>query len=437
MRNWIVCFALIMSSLHVFSQYNGYSLSTRGVRIYDASASVLAEINKIPNIENRLVQIGEGISQSDFDNICAKFKWMLKLSIEHTSGEITDLSSLKKVKDIEFLQLKNCADDEPISLAPVAELDSLKELVVVATQIKDYEALSQLGALEAVTFEKSPLASLEFLSQMKQLKRLSLAGGTHTFTNYDVLGKLNKLTTLDVSYNPQATTDNLDVFSDVATFTKIDVSECDHLKSLGFLYSSTSRLQEFYAVGCDSISNYDMLIRATKLKKVDLSHSATKNVEFLKNKANIKELNVAYTQVASIVDLELSTNLEKLDISHTNVSDVSVLAAMSKLKRLNISHTNVTDVSALAGCVSLTDFDCSHTQIASVEGMETCVNLSKINVGFTPMESLRPFYSAKKVKEIIVDEDMSPVHLDALKRRSPLIIINYAKVKKTEDGEQE
>ncbi|MBQ4215061.1 MAG: hypothetical protein II663_02160 [Bacteroidales bacterium] len=113
----------VIVSLQLVAQYNGYSLSTRGLRIYDASASVLAEINKIPNIENRLVQVGEGISQTDFDNICSKFKWMLKLSIEHSSGEITDLSSLKKVKNIEFLQLKNCADDEPISLAPVAELD--------------------------------------------------------------------------------------------------------------------------------------------------------------------------------------------------------------------------------------------------------------------------------------------------------------------------
>lgn len=425
-----------MSSLHVFPQYNGYSLSTKGLRIYDASSSVLSEINKIPNIENRLVQIGEGISQSDFDNICAKFKWIVKFSIENNS-EISDLSSLKKLKNVEFLQLKHCSDGEPISLAPVAELDSLKELNVISTMIKDYEQLAGLGVLESVSFENSPVASLEFLSQMKQLKRLNLSGRSHTFANYDALGKLNKLTMLNVSYNPQATNDNLDVFSDVTTFTKVDVSECDRLKSLGFLYSSTSRLQEFYAVGCDSISNYDMLIRATKLKKVDLSNSATKNVAFLKNKANMKELNVSHTQVASIADLEQSTNIEKLDVSYTNVDDVSVLAAMSNLKRLNISHTLVTDVSALAGCVSLTDFDCSHTQIASVEGMETCVNLSKINVGFTPMESLRPFYSAKKVKEIIVDEDMSPVHLDALKRRSPLIIINYAKVKKTEEGEQE
>ena len=61
----------VIVSLQLVAQYNGYSLSTRGLRIYDASASVLAEINKIPNIENRLVQVGEGISQTDFDNICS------------------------------------------------------------------------------------------------------------------------------------------------------------------------------------------------------------------------------------------------------------------------------------------------------------------------------------------------------------------------------
>lgn len=436
MKKYILLLIVCFTTLSVNAQYNGYSLSTVGIRVYDASASVLSEINKIPDIEKRLVQLGEDISQSDFDNICSKFKWMKKLSIENTHGQIADLSSVKKLKDLHFFQIKNGSANDAVSLAPLAEVDSLKELVVFATLITEYEGLSQLTALESVSFEKSPLTSLDFLSEMKQVKRLNLSGSNHTFANYEALAKLNKISSLDVSYNPQATDYNMDVFSDVTTLTVVNVSECDHLKSLSFLYSSTSRLQEFYAVGCDSISNYDMLIRATKLKKVDLSHSATKNVAFLKNKANIRELNISDTKVSSIAELQPSVNIEKLDLSYTDVEDLSVLSEMSKLKRLNLSHSKVTDVSPLAGCVSLVDFDCSNTQIAKLDGMETCVNLSRINVGNTPLESLRPFYSAKKVKEIIVDEDMSQVHLDALKRRSPLIIVNYAK-QKTQETETE
>ena len=429
MKKYILLLLVCMAALGVNAQYDGYSLSSAGIRVYDASASVLSEINKIPDIEKRLVQLGENISQSEFDNVCSKFKWMRKLSIENTHGQISDLSSLKKVKELSFLQIKNASSDEAVSLAPLADLDSLKELVVLSTLVTEYEGLSRLTVLESVSFEKSPLASLDFLSEMKQIKRLNLSGSNHTFANYEALAKLNKISSLDVSYNSQATDDNMDVFSDVTTLTIVNVSECDRLKSLSFLYSSTSRLQEFYAVGCDSISNYDMLIRATKLKKVDLSNSATKNVTFLKNKANIRELNISHTKVSSIEELLPSVNLEKLDLSYTDVEDLSVLSGMSKLKRLNLSHSKVTDVSPLAGCVSLVDFDCSNTQIAVLDGMESCVNLSRINVGNTPLESLRPFYSAKKVKEIIVDEDMSQVHLDALKRRSPLIIINYVKQK--------
>lgn len=410
-----------------YSQYNGYSLSTAGVRIYDASASVLNEINKVPNIENRLVQIGADISQSDFDNICSKFKWIRKLSIENSEDEITDLSPVKKLKDLVYFQIKKCSAPEPFSLAPLAEVDSLKELYVISTEIKDYDLLRNVTTLESVSFEKSPISSLDFLSQMKQLKKLNLSGNMHTFQNYDSLSKLQKLTFLDVSYNDQATSENLDVFSDVTTLTKVNVSECDRLKSLGFLYGSTSRLQEFYAVGCDSIGNFDMLIRATKLKKVDLSNSSTKNVAFLKNKTNMKELNIAHTNVSSIADLEPSVNLEKLDVSYTFVEDISVLSVMSNLKRLNISHTPILDVSPLAGCVSLTDFDCSNTQIASIEGMENCTKLSRINIGNTLIEHLQPFYEAKKIKEIVMDEDIMSVHVEALKRRSPLIIINYVK----------
>lgn len=425
---WLIIFLVVVShSFSVFAQYNGYSLSTVGVRIYDASASVLNEINKIKDIEKRLVQLGDGSSQSDFDNVCAKFKWMKKISIENTYGNISDLSSLKKIKELEFFQLKNASNAEPISIAALGDIDSLKEIKIISTDVIGYEEISNLTNLESVTFEKSPLSSLGFLSNLKQLKRLNLSGNNHTFQNYDTLAKLNKLTQLDVSYNPQATTESLDIFSDVSTLTKVNVSECDNLKSLGFLYSSTSRLQEFYAVGCDSIGNFDMLIRASKLKKVDLSNSSAKNVAFLKNKANMRELNISHTSVSSIAELQPSVDLEKLDISWTDVEDISVLSEMSKLKRLNLSHSKVVDVSALAGCVSLVDFDCSNTQISSVEGMENCEKLTKINIGQSPLENLRPFYSAKKIKEIIVNENTPQVHLEALKRRSPLIIINYAK----------
>lgn len=426
-RRFIVFLIVACCSLSSFAQYKGYSLSTVGVRIYDASASVLNEVNKITDIEKRLVQLGEGSSQSDFDNICAKFKWMKKISIENTNGNITDLSPLKKIKELEFFQLKNASNYAPISIAPLGEIDSLKEIKIISTDVVGYEEIGNLTNLESVTFEKSPLSSLAFLSNLKQLKRLNLSGNNHTFQNYDTLAKLHKLTQLDVSYNPQATTETLDVFSDVTTLIKVDVSECDNLKSLSFLYSSASRLQEFYAIGCDSIGNFDMLIRAIKLKKVDLSNSSAKNVAFLKNKANMKELNVSHTQVSSIAELQPSVDLEKLDISWTNVDDISVLKEMSKLKKLNLSHSKVVDVAALAGCVSLVDFDCSNTQISSVEGMENCEKLTKINIGQTPLENLRPFYSAKKIKEIIVDENVPQVHLEALKRRSPLIIINYAK----------
>lgn len=424
----IVLLVVVCQFLSAFAQYSGYSLSTAGIRIYDASASVLNEINKIPDIEKRLVQLGEGTTQSDFDNVCGKCKWIKKISVENTHGDVEDLSSLKKINELEFFQLKNASNSHPVSLAILGEIDSLKEIKIISTEIIEYESIGNLLNLESVTFEKSPLSSLGFLSNMKQLKRLNISGSNHTFQNYDTLSKLNKLTQLDVSYNLQATTESLDVFSDVTTLTKVDVSECDNLKSLGFLYSSTSRLQEFYAVGCDSIGNFDMLIRASKLKKVDLSNSSAKNVAFLKNKSQMKELNISHTHVSSIAELEPSVDLEKLDISWTDVDDISVLSGMSKLKKLNVSHSKLSEVTSLANCVSLVDFDCSNTQIASVDGMENCEKLTKINISNTPLENLRPFYSAKKIKEIIVSENVPQVHLEALKRRSPLIIINYVKL---------
>ncbi len=427
MRQLVLFFSFLSISFFATAQYNGYALSAAGIRIYDASASVLSEINKIDGKEKRLVQIGAETSQSDFDNICSKLKWIEKFSIEKTT-EITDLSSLKKLKQLEYLKIDNGthSTNDSISLAALAEIITLKELHILGKRTIDVEVLANLVELESVSFVNTQLQSLGFLAEIKGLKKLNISGENHTFTNYDTLGKLNQLTLLDVSYNPQATSENLDVFSDVSTLTKVDVSHCQNLKSLGFLYGSTGKLQEFYAIGCTNIGNFDMLIRCYKLKKVDLSNSSAKNVKFLTNKQYIKDLRLAHTEVSSITDLAQSVELERLDISYTKVDSIDFLQNMSKLKRLNISNSNVTDVSALSGCTALTDFDCSHTPITSINGMEQCINLTKINIGHTTISDLTPFYSAKKIKSIIINENVQPAELEALKRRSPLIIIDVA-----------
>ena len=106
MRKFFCVIVLFFWVIVCPAQYNGYSLSTVSVRIYDASASVLNEIQKIPEIENRIVQFGTDISQSDFDAVCSKFKWIKKLVVENTQ-EIINVSSVKKLKELESLQLKN------------------------------------------------------------------------------------------------------------------------------------------------------------------------------------------------------------------------------------------------------------------------------------------------------------------------------------------
>lgn len=419
-------------SFHMKAQYNGYALSSAGIRIYDASASVLSEINTIPNKENRIVQFGSGISQTDFENICSKLKWIQKISIENAEDAIDNLSCLKKLKNLSCIRIKNCASTEPLSLTPIKDIETLKELTIIKTLVSDVDTLRELENLEIISFAHSPLSSIGFLSEMKQLKKLCLAGNCHTFTNYDTLAKLNMLTDLDISENPQATSDNLDVFSDVTTLLRVNVSDCPNLNSLLFLYSSVARLQECYATNCTNVGNFDILTRASKLKKVDISHSSAKNVSFLKNKTYLKDIRISHTQVASIAEIVDCSELERLDISFTNVSDISALSGKSKIKRLNISNTPITDISALNQCFALTDLNCSDTHIENIESLNNCEKLTKINIGNTEIRNLRPLYAAKKITSIIMDKDVPQVHREALQRRSPLIVIDYTQTENLE-----
>ncbi len=420
----LICIAFSICSL---AQTEGYAFSSVGIRIYDVSASVLAEVNRIPDKEKRLVQIDcSTLSQSDFNGVIAKLKWVKKLSIEKSSGLIDDINAVGKLKDLEVFHMSNFTTTQnPISLAPLRDLTALKELIISDSQISGADTLRTLVNLQSVSFENSDINTLGFLASMPQLEKLNIAGKHHTFQNYDTLRTLTDLRSLDISENPQATTENVEAFSDFTMLTNVRIASCP-LSSLSFLYSSASRLQTFDASSCPNIANFDLLMRASKLKKVNISNTAAKTITFAKNKVDLKDLRLANTEVESIEALASSINLEWLDISNTKVQDISALVGMTKLKRLLMSHCSaVADVKALSGCESLKVFDCSHSQLASIDGLERCTNLSVIDLSYTMVTDLKPLFSAKKIERLTLDKaNAQQVQLDVLKKRSPLIIIN-------------
>lgn len=437
-------FLLLISvafSICSVAQTEGYAFSSVGIRIYDVSASVLAEVSRIPDKEKRLVQIDcSALSQSDFNGVIAKLKWAKKLSIEKSSGLISDIDAVQKLKDLEVFHMSNfAATVNPISLAPLRQLTALRELIITNSQICDADTLRTLVNVESVSFENSSINALGFLASMPQLKKLNIAGNHHTFQNYDTLRALTDLRLLDISENPQATTENVEAFSDFSMLTNVNISSCP-LSSLSFLYSSASRLQTFEASNCPNISNFDLLMRASKLKKVNISNTEAKTITFAKNKVDLKDLRLANTKVESIEALVSSINMEWLDISNTQVQDLSPLAGMTKLKRFYMPHCNaVTDVKPLAGCEALKVLDCSHSQLSSIEGLETCTNLSVIDLSKTMVTDLKPLFSAKKIERLTLDlhaeTTAQQVQLDVLKKRSPLIVINLRT--STEEVEQQ
>ncbi len=423
----LICVAFSICSQ---AQTEGYAFSSVGIRIYDISASVLSEVNRIPDKEKRLVQIDcSALSQSDFNGVIAKLKWAKKLSIEKSSGLIDNINAVGKLKDLEVFHMSNFTTTQnPISLAPLRYLTALKELIITDSQISGADTLRTLVNLQTVSFENTDINTLGFLTSMPLLEKLNIAGKHHTFQNYDTLRTLTNLRSLNISENPQATTENVEAFSDFTMLTNVSIASCP-LSSLSFLYSSASRLQTFDARDCPNIANFDLLMRASKLKKVNISNTAAKTITFAKNKVNLKDLRLANTEVESIEALVYSINLEWLDISNTKVQDLLPLTGMAKLKRLFMSNcTAITDLRPLAGCESLKVLDCSHTQLASIEGLETCTNLSVIDLSYTLVTDLKPLFSVKKIERLNLDlhaeTSAQQVQLDVLKQQFPLIVVN-------------
>lgn len=81
------------------------------------------------------------------------------------------------------------------------------------------------------------------------------------------------------------------------------------------------------------------LLALSMHKDLDLSHTKTKNLDFLEMLPNIQVLNLSHTPVHNFDALQNLTTLEEINLSNTAISDVSSLENLTTLKKLDLTNT--------------------------------------------------------------------------------------------------
>lgn len=280
------------------------------------------------------------------------------------NSEDVDLSSFRNVSAPEELYLCYCtlgdkAADEKnteltrlgfVSCAPVDmqtvtdNFAGIVSLAITNTSVQNARSLMQLQGLRELWLEAPE--SIAFLAQVPQLTDLMIS--STDVESFEVLQGLKNLKTLELYECPNL--HNLARVLDEKQLDRLVLSGCTNTKNFSALRSERSlrSMKELIVRYC-SFSDTALLGRFEQLTHLYLDGTEVKDLTPFPNMKNLERISLCGTQVSNISPLSRLEQLQFLDISETQVRNLKPLSGLTNLRQLRIDGTNVTDLSPIAG----------------------------------------------------------------------------------------
>jgi len=272
----------------------------------------------------------------------------------HDSPEGKILAGCLRLDSIAFLVL-NLKNTSITDLSPLHGLP-LKVFIAEGCPVADLSPLRGMP-LRSVNVISTKVTDLEPLGGMASLRDLSLAGTA--VTDLRPLQGLPALQWLTLMETPVLDLSPL-------KGTHLRVLFIGGTKVVDLTPLAGLPLEELYCPGIPAL-DFTPLAACTKLVNLDLTSTAVKDLEFLRN-----------------------CKLWNLTISHTQVRDLSPLAGM-QLSYFSFYETPVTDITPLFSCPTLR-YACLASGVEKVDALRALPKLERIS--FKPEKSGAPSQTA-------------------------------------------
>jgi Leucine-rich repeat (LRR) protein len=216
------------------------------------------------------------------------------------------------------------AGREVDSLAPLASLVQLRELIVDGGNSEGLDALAELPQLETLALRRN-VGSLAGLGQgFAALRSLDLSARANVNAlGVDALGPVAKLEALERLILHDGGWSDLTALAGLHALAHLDLRSTD-VGSLASLAGLT-RLETLDLSGCTEVTNVDALARLTKLTRLEL----------------------AYTRVRRLAPLANLRALEFVELSGTQVRDLSPLFGLPALRKVGLEACEVDNLQPL------------------------------------------------------------------------------------------
>ena len=385
------------------SQENGGSVNASGAEEGSGRNSVQEALapkvtiagQEYSTAETELDLSGKNLTDADLANL-EQMENLLSLNLTENS-QISDLTPLAGLSKLESLTLPS-----PSAISDLSPLSGLTNLRVLdmagewneATPVTEVKDFSPLAGLTNLTELKLTVTSLEDLSFVSDLSKLTVLGlyGSVTAKDLTALSGLENLRELKIHTDGLASFQGLenltqlesaDFFGDNAVYTDVDpLKNLSKLRYLRLPMHNPDQMMVF---------NGDGLAGLTSLQELDMERGI-ESLEPLRNLTNLRVLSMVNGSTPegsyqSMEPLSGLTNLESLEIGIRQAYvDLSCLAGLTKLNYLSIdgnmnsSEDPIIDLTPLESLTELRTLDLSLSQIQDLTPLASLPNLQSVTI---------------------------------------------------------
>ncbi|WP_157976546.1 leucine-rich repeat domain-containing protein [Parahaliea mediterranea] len=245
-------------------------------------------------------------------------------------------------------------------IGPLAQMPSLKSLVLYGNKIQDISALAALTNLQELRLSDNPVTELVTLEDLLRLKTLSLTIDTDKRSQVDALRGLKQLEDLTLSFAYPS-----------ALFGEDSYPEERCVLPDGYVVSPCNI--EAFSTYDESYADFTFLAEMSRLQKLYIWRGAISDVSFLRHLDQLQEVRLPQNNVRNISSLRDADALTLLDLSWNGSRDannnsnshldLSPLNGLGNLQHLILPGNGIKSMAPLRGISSLRTIDLSDNLI--------------------------------------------------------------------------
>lgn len=254
----------------------------------------------------------------------------------------------------------------------------------VPTDAKNLDDLYHLIGLTELTIESAPGDELGILTELKELKTLTIKDTVISEKDMEMLGTMPCLESLTLNKCGLSTVNGLDyakmlTYLDLTGNAVVDITPIAGLSEL-----ETLLLNE------NSLTTLPDLSSMTKLQTLEISNNVLTSLSGIENCSALLALDVSGNRLTTIDEAASVFTLNKLDFSNNQVSQLPQWDTTCHLVTIDGASNNITDLTPLSGLSMLNNVLMDDNKdLSSVECLAKCPVLIRVEVYGTKVKDVK------------------------------------------------